>query len=97
MVQILAGAASRAFVSVSRHPRSSDSAHVASLFEAALVPATTVGSVAEALRLAVSEAGPEDLVLITGSMFVVAEALEAWYDLPGERYAELDPRHSPVV
>ena len=97
MVQELAPTAAQAYVCASRHPRSSDPAPVVALFDAAGVPATTVDDVAGALQQAVRAAGPKDLVLVTGSMFVVAEALEAWYGIPGERYPELDPSHTSVV
>ncbi|MBC7237720.1 MAG: bifunctional folylpolyglutamate synthase/dihydrofolate synthase [Chloroflexi bacterium] len=41
------------------------------------------GSVGEMLDAALAEAGPDDLVLITGSLFVVAEARRAWFAARG--------------
>ncbi|GBD16026.1 Folylpolyglutamate synthase [bacterium HR26] len=41
------------------------------------VPAQEAGSVAAALATALGHAGPEDLILVTGSLYAVAEAREA--------------------
>jgi dihydrofolate synthase/folylpolyglutamate synthase len=41
------------------------------------VPARAAGSVAAALDAALGRAGPEDLILVTGSLYAVAEAREA--------------------
>ena len=49
------------------------------------------GTVAEGLRAALAEARPEDLVLVTGSLFVVAEAREAWAALRGLPLPATDP------
>jgi dihydrofolate synthase/folylpolyglutamate synthase len=48
------------------------------------------GSVAEALRLALGVASPHDLICATGSVFVVAEAREAWAELQGLEMPERD-------
>jgi len=63
----------------SRHPRSlSDLDALAALVAPyAKAPAQRGGPVAQALQLARSLAAPEDLIVVTGSLFVVAEAREA--------------------
>ena len=35
---------------------------------------------------------PSGAIVVTGSLFVVAEALEAWNGLEPERYPEMDPK-----
>jgi len=54
-------------------------------------PATPVGTVADGLRAALAEAGPDDLVIVTGSLFVVAEARYAWATLRGLPLPPVDP------
>lgn len=82
------------------HHRAVDEQVLAALVERQGVPARPANPVAEALRIARERAGPEGLVCVTGSFFVVAEAREAlglavrepWpepvpsgtYDLPGD-------------
>ncbi|MCL7453713.1 MAG: bifunctional folylpolyglutamate synthase/dihydrofolate synthase [Anaerolineae bacterium] len=48
-------------------------------------------SVSEALEWALAGAGPDDLVLCTGSVFVAAEARLAWFEREGIELPPLDP------
>lgn len=52
---------------------------------------TPVSSVKEAVQEALAEARPEDLICATGSLFLVAEAREAWAELTGHEVPERDP------
>ena len=72
----------------SRHPRAADPA-------ALVAPATALGlsvrlraTVAEAFEEALASGGP---VLVAGSLFVVAEAREAWAARGGMPMPEVDP------
>lgn len=91
MVSELAPLASLAIVCTSRHPRALPPSRVAAAFEAAGVNAIVAPSVASALEQARREASPTGLVLATGSLFVAAEALQAWYGIQGEEYPEFTP------
>ena len=92
MVAELAGTASSAVVCASRHPRAVSPGRVAGAFRRAGIQAVEAPDVGAALQAAKSQAGRADLVLVTGSLFVVAEALEAWFSIPGEHYPEFDPQ-----
>jgi dihydrofolate synthase/folylpolyglutamate synthase len=53
--------------------------------------ALVCADVATALERALELAGPDDLVCVTGSLFVVAEAREAWLTRIGDLQLECDP------
>jgi dihydrofolate synthase/folylpolyglutamate synthase len=79
------------FVTRSRHPRAAApemlSQTVAGLgYEASIVP-----DVPRSLDIALENAGPNDLVCITGSIFTVADAREAWCKRNGLPLPPLDP------
>jgi dihydrofolate synthase / folylpolyglutamate synthase len=59
------------------HPRAQDTDEMAALAAQHGLAAETAPTVAQALDKALSRAGPEDVVLATGSLFVVAEARAA--------------------
>lgn len=61
----------------SRHPRASDPAQLAAEAARLGMDATSAPTVADALTRAREQAGPEDLICATGSLFVAAEAIEA--------------------
>ena len=90
MVSELAALATRAVVCTSRHPKTVTADRLLQAFEEAGVLTLVAPDVATALADAQAEAGPGGLVLVTGSLFVVAEALESWYGIPPERYPELE-------
>lgn len=58
------------------HPRSTPPAVIAEAFDPLCKDRRLAGDVSSAIELALSLASPADLVLVTGSLFVVAEALE---------------------
>ena len=76
----------------SRHPRAADPAELAALFAGRGTPARSAGNVAEAMEQALSAADDNDLALVTGSLFVVAEALQRHFGIPAEHYPEFDPQ-----
>lgn len=81
MLNHLLPAARVAIVTRSRHPRAADPARLASLVEAhpARPPELRVtASVQDALAEALSLAQVDEVICATGSLFVVAEAREAW-------------------
>jgi dihydrofolate synthase/folylpolyglutamate synthase len=92
MVQRLCSEDPVVFATRSRHPRSLRPSAVAALFQrhgndARVTPATEV-----ALNQAMAAAGPEDLVLVTGSLFIAAEARESILGIIPERYPDLLPQ-----
>jgi len=60
----------------SRHPRAMDAAPVAAEFEKYRLGTFTTETVAEALKKAFSIAEEDDFICITGSLFVVGEAIQ---------------------
>lgn len=66
-----------AWAAASRHARSRPAAEVAEALGAAGVPAASAADAAAALRLARAASGPDDLICVTGSLFIAAEAREA--------------------
>ena len=63
-------------ITSSSHPRAASVTLVAEKFDALGVKAMEVGNVTEALSKALALANKTDLILITGSLFVVAEAID---------------------
>ncbi len=63
------------------HPRALEPEALADLAAAYNVPTASSTSVAAALGQALEWAGPEDVILATGSLFIVAEATAAWHEL----------------
>jgi folylpolyglutamate synthase/dihydropteroate synthase len=70
-------------------PRAQPSAELAEVARALGRRAVATGSVAEAMDVALAEAGPDDLVLVTGSLYVVGAARTA---LMGQASLEASPR-----
>ena len=91
IAQELAKAASLVIATRSRHPRSATPATVARAFHPLGVEVLEADGVEEALGLAMGQAGREDLVVVTGSLFVTAEAREALLGIPAEVYPSLLP------
>ena len=63
-------------VTQATHPRAASPSAIASSFESYGITPKVTSSVTEALQEALSVASKEDLICITGSLFVVAEALD---------------------
>ena len=77
IVAELAPLADRSYAARNASARSGDAARVAEALERAGVPVETFGSVAEALQAARDSAGADDLILVTGSLYTVADARRA--------------------
>lgn len=92
MINELSPLAHRAFVCASRHPRAVPLDQLQAAFHQAGVQVDARKDVTEAISEACSQADNHDLVLVTGSLFVVAEALESWFGIEPERYPELEAR-----
>ena len=88
MVEELAGlpAIGRAVATRSRHPRAASPDSLALEMTDRGIDAEQTPDTASALARARELAGPEDLVLVTGSLFVVAEAREAVLGVEPETY-----------
>jgi dihydrofolate synthase/folylpolyglutamate synthase len=65
----------------STHPRAADPETLLQLAEAYTLPKYACATIEEALEEAVRVAGSEALVLVTGSIFVAAGALQVWQTL----------------
>ena len=97
MVRELATEASVVIATRSRHPRSVPPAVLAQAFHRYEIEVDEVDGVGAALDSARSRAGPEDLVVATGSLFVAAEAREAVLGIPPEVYPSLLPGDATSV
>ena len=86
----------RVFVTRSRHPRAAPTAAVAEAFLAHNLKTIQVDGVDKAVARAMGEAGKDDLVLATGSLFVAAEAREAIVGIEPEVYPELQTDPYPL-
>ena len=75
---LLLPASHKLYMTQAHHPRATPSAELQDMAQVLGRQAPALGTVEEALRCALDEAGEDDLVLVTGSLFVVAEAQEAW-------------------
>ena len=94
MVELLAHRAHRVIATRSRHPRSMRPAEIAEQFLGQGMPADCIGVTAhtgDAVAEALATASMDDLVLVTGSLFVVAEAREAVLGIEPETYPDLLP------
>jgi dihydrofolate synthase/folylpolyglutamate synthase len=76
MVQELQPLGNHIIITSSSHPRAASISLVTEKFNTLGVKATAVGNVPEALSKALALANKTDLILITGSLFVVAEAID---------------------
>jgi dihydrofolate synthase/folylpolyglutamate synthase len=94
MVELLARRADRVIATRSRHPRSMRPSEIVGQFLTAGLTTGSVNvkeSVADAVDAAVSDAKSDELILVTGSLFVAAEAREAILGIPPETYPDLLP------
>ena len=101
IAQELAKAASLVIATRSRHPRSATPSEVARAFHPLGVEVLEADGVEQALGFAMNQASEEDLVVVTGSLFVAAEAREALLGIPPEVYPSLlpgdtAPVHQPI-
>jgi dihydrofolate synthase/folylpolyglutamate synthase len=92
MVALLAEGRPRVITARSRHPRSAPPQELAALFrDQGLEGVGAMDTVQAAVAQATEWAGPEDLILGTGSLFVAAEVREALLGIQPERYPDLLP------
>ena len=91
MVAQLAPIVDLAVLCQSRHPRSVPTSRLSEAFGSVGIPVAEASTVAEGFNVAMAKATREDLVLATGSLFIVGEGLEHWYNMAPEYYPELDP------
>lgn len=91
MLQALLPHARRMFVTASPHPRAEKSEHLVEAAAALGFQVTPKPDIAAALESALAEAGPTELVCVTGSLFLVAAARESWLRRNGLPLPPLDP------
>jgi dihydrofolate synthase/folylpolyglutamate synthase len=92
MVALLAQGRPRVIATRSRHPRSAQPQELAGLFrDRGLDRVEAVDTVKGAVAQALKGAGPRDLILGTGSLFVAAEVREDLLGIEPERYPDLLP------
>ena len=89
MAQALGEKADITIATASRHPRSMDVANLASLFKENGKTALEALTPADALKIAIGNAGSRDLILATGSLFLTAEVRESALGIEPEIYPEL--------
>jgi dihydrofolate synthase/folylpolyglutamate synthase len=91
VLKTLLSGAHRAIATRSRHPRAADPAWLQVRAAELGFSIEVSDTVAQALDLALAEARPRDLVCCTGSVFVAAEAREAWFARQGMPLPPSDP------
>lgn len=92
MVEVIAGVKPTVIAARSRHPRSAPPAAIADRFRSNGIDGVRErDTVAGALELARELAGPEDLIVAAGSLFVAAELREAVLGISAELYPDLLP------
>lgn len=92
MIKELAGLKPTVYAARSRHPRSSYGSDIANaVADEGVEVAFQAECVVDALRQAMSEAGPRDIVLGTGSLSVAAEIREELLGIPPELYPNMKP------
>ena len=91
MVGRLAEAGPVVFACRSRHPRSTPPEQIVGLFQENDIEAIEAGATADALAQAKQVVGEGDLILVTGSLFVAAEAREYMLGIEPEVYPDLLP------
>jgi dihydrofolate synthase/folylpolyglutamate synthase len=80
-----------AIATQARHPRAADPAWLCARAAEAGFHLEASQTVSQALDLALADAGPQDLVCCTGSVFVAAEARVAWFVRQGMALPPSDP------
>lgn len=76
MMEIWRGKASMAYATQSRHERATPASRLAESMDQAGLPACAVADCLEAYQRAVKEAGENDLVFVTGSLYLIGELKE---------------------
>ena len=96
LAQEAAAFADEVWTVASRHPRAAHPDELGSVFERLGTRVRSASSVAMGIEQAMNAAGARDLVLVTGSLFAVAEALQYALGIAGEHYPEFDPQASAL-
>jgi len=91
LLALLLPAADALYVTQSHHPKAASIAELQSVASALGRQVSAASTLPEALRQALTQARQDDLILITGSLFVVAEAKEAWAAMHGLPPFPADP------
>jgi len=91
MLKALLSLSSQMFIVASRHPRAEKPEKLAALASEMGYEVRPMSSVPAALDSALAEAGPDDLICVTGSLFLVADGREAWLRRNGLPLPALDP------
>ena len=92
MVNLLAQPDTPVYATRSRHPRSVPPSELGKMFrDRGMANVAEIETVREAVSLAQQSAGPEDLILGIGSLFVAAEVREAVLNIEPELYPDLLP------
>jgi dihydrofolate synthase/folylpolyglutamate synthase len=91
MLKVLLPVSSRVFVTASRHPRAEKPEKLAALAAELGGEVRPMPDVQVALERALTEAGPNDLICVTGSLFLVGDAREAWLRRTGLPLPPIDP------
>ena len=76
IVNELAPAFSQVIVTRSRHPRAMDTAPIAAEFRKHGIEAQQTDDISEAVPLALKRSGKNDMICVTGSLFIAAGAIE---------------------
>ena len=98
MINLLAQQGATVYATRSRHPRSVAPDELGGMFrDRGAASVTEIETVDEAVSLARQAAGPEDLILGIGSLFVAAEVREAVLGIEPEVYPDLIPAVKPPV
>jgi folylpolyglutamate synthase/dihydropteroate synthase len=91
LLRVILPAADACYVTQAHHAKATPGLEMQGMVRDLGRDAEALPTVHEALRRAVSAAGERDLVLVTGSLFVVAEAREAWAEMQGLPPLPSDP------
>jgi len=92
MMRELFPMAKKVIVTQAHHARAADPSKLEEIALALGYEAACSDGVDAALSAALEMAGPHDLICVTGSTFVVAEAREAWFERGGGQMPERDPK-----
>jgi dihydrofolate synthase/folylpolyglutamate synthase len=91
MLAVLLPVADRTYAVAARHPRAEDPDRLAAAGAEMGQQVLSMPDMATALDRALAEVGPTDLVCVTGSLFLVADAREAWMRRQGLSLPPIDP------
>lgn len=86
MAKAIAPATSEVISCSSRHPKSANQQIICDIFNSLGIPSKLSGSVQEALKQVLAEASSDELIVVTGSLFVVGESIEFWRNISPELY-----------